>query len=91
MTSAILDALDRALAALTYAQVEHIDPRTREVTAAGDEVPLLQRSIAQDLRDMESRLGRVAVGKTLLSANAAAIDEALLAIEEARAELRGVR
>lgn len=88
MRAAVLEALDRAIAALTYDEVEHQN-LTLGTVKTGNEVPLLQRSIAQDLRDMERRLGAQVVGKTLFSANAAAIDEALLAIEEARAALCG--
>ena len=68
----------RAIQALTYDDIEqHPDNGTLR---QGVEVPLLQRSIANDLRQLETVLG--AKGKTNLFAIAAAIDEALLALAE---------
>lgn len=68
----------RAIAALTYDEIEQrFDDGT---IRQGISVPLLQRSIANDLRQLEAVLG--AKGKTNLFAIAAAIDEALLALVE---------
>ena len=73
MSEQALQALDRAIAALTCDEIE--------VFPAGN-VPLLQASIGFELIQIEKSMsGR---GKTLLSATAAAIDEALLAVAEAR-------
>lgn len=73
MNEQALNALDRAIAALTCDEIE--------VFPAGN-VPLLQASIGFELVQIEKSFsGR---GKTLLSATAAAIDEALLAVAEAR-------
>lgn len=67
----------RAIAALTYDEIEqHGDGMTRTDT----DVPLLQRSIANDLRQIEAQMG--GKGKTLLFAIATSIDEALLALVE---------
>lgn len=68
----------RAIQALTYDEIEQRfdDGAVRQ----GIGVPLLQRSIANDLRQLEAVLG--AKGKTNLFAIAAAIDEALLALVE---------
>ena len=81
-----LQAVERALAALTY---DHIERRGRdgEVIAVGEQIPLLQRSIAQDLRHLE-RVLSIPVGTlTLLSGTAQAIDDALTELEEARMAL----
>ncbi|MFZ5747897.1 MAG: hypothetical protein ACOY45_09615 [Pseudomonadota bacterium] len=86
--SAARDAVERAIAALTYASVTQIEPITGRELAVDAEVPLLDRSIGRDLRSIETFLGRDAKGRTLLSANAAAIDEALLALAEAREAMR---
>lgn len=86
--SAALDAVERAMAALTYASVTQIEPVTGRELAIDGAVPLLERSIGRDLRSIETLLGRDARGRTLLSANAAAIDEALLALAEAREAMR---
>ena len=70
--------LTRAIQALTYDEIEQrFDDGT---IRQGIGVPLLQRSIANDLRQLEAVLG--AKGKTNLFAIAAAIDEALLALVE---------
>lgn len=69
-------AVMRAIAALTYDEIERHGPLGRE------EVSLLDRSIARDLRQLEAMLGSKAKGQTLLFALATAIDEALLALEE---------
>lgn len=89
MTAQAMDAIDRLIAALTYDHIEHIDLASGETIAEGDNVPLLQRSIAQDLRQIEGQLGAHAKGRTILGATADAIDEALLAAAEARAALPG--
>jgi len=74
-------ALDRVIAALTYDEIEQ--RRTSwGPTLRNEEVPLLDRSIAQDLMQIEAQLG--GRGKTLLSAIAESINEALLAAQEAR-------
>ncbi len=68
----------RAIAALTYDEIEqHMDDGTVRTDQA---VPLLQRSIANDLRMIEAQLG--GKGQTLLFAIAEAIDEALIALVE---------
>lgn len=79
-----LQAIDRAIAALTYEQVEHI-PVDGGDTLSGDQVPLLQRSIGQDLTRIEATIA--AKGCTLLAAIAASIDEALMALAEGRESL----
>ncbi len=89
MASPALDPLARAVAALTYDHIERLDPTSGRTLAEGDAIPLLQRSIGQDLRGIEAQLGLKAKGQTLLSATAGAIDEALLAIAEAQAALGG--
>ena len=89
MTNPTIDAIDRLIAALTYDHIEHIDRESGDTIAEGEGVPLLQRSIAQDLRQIEGRLGVHAKGRTILGATADAIDEALLAAAEAKAELAG--
>lgn len=63
--------ITRAIAALTYDEIT--DHR-------GNTPPLLDRSIANCLRDIEAQLG--AKGRTRLHAIAVAIDEALLALVE---------
>jgi len=66
----------RAIAALTYDSVEMLDKnRWHEIQG-----PLLRRSIANDLRQLEAVLG--GKGKTNLFAIAEAIDEALMALVE---------
>lgn len=89
MTKPAIDAIDRLIAALTYEHIEHIDIASGDTIAEGEGVPLLQRSIAQDLRQIEGQLGAHAKGRTILGATADAIDEALLAAAEAKAELAG--
>lgn len=79
-----LEAIERAIAALTYEHVEHIPMGAGEVLK-DTQVPLLQRSIAQDLTRAEATIS--AKGKTLLSAIALSIDEALVALAEARESL----
>ncbi len=81
--------LDQAVAALTYDQVERLDARSLDVIASGDEIPLHERSIGQDLAQMERWLGIEARDRTLLSAIAASIRIALSAVDEARTLLRG--
>lgn len=63
--------ITRAIAALTYDEI---------TDQAGNTPPLLDRSIANCLRDIEAQLG--AKGRTRLHAIATAIDEALLALVE---------
>ena len=87
MAAEALDALQRIVTALTYDQIEQVG--AAGLIAEGEDVPLLQRSIAQELRDLESRLGLNAKGRTMLSATANAIDEALLAAAEAQLALKG--
>jgi len=66
----------RAIAALTYDSVEMLHHnRWHEIQG-----PLLRRSIANDLRQLEAVLG--GKGKTNLFAIAEAIDEALMALVE---------
>lgn len=68
--------IQAAIRALTYDSVELLHHnRWHEIKG-----PILQRSIANDLRQLEAVLG--AKGKTNLFALAAAIDEALLALVE---------
>ena len=57
-----------------------------DVITIGEAIPLLQRSIAQDLVRIDRQLGNKG---GLLTAIATAIDEALLAVAEARAALMG--
>lgn len=66
-----------AIRALNYDEVELVQ---NGQWVDGSSRPILQRSIANDLRQMETVLG--AKGKTNLFALAAAIDEALLALVE---------
>lgn len=81
-----LAPLGQAIAALTYDQIE-VTQADSGSTICGTAVPLLHRSIGQDLMRVESAMG--GQGKTVFSAIAASIDEALIAIEEARGLLRG--
>ena len=69
--------IPRAIAALTY---DHIEQHEGGMVRTDTQVPLLQRSIANDLRQIEASLG--GKGKTLLFAIAEAIDEALIALVE---------
>lgn len=88
MSHPALDALHRAVAALTQDEIEVISTTFGMSTSmSGDEVPLLERSIANDLMRIDSAIS--GKGNTLLSAIAHSIDEALVAIEEARRLLRG--
>ena len=88
MTHPALDPLQRAIAALTYDEIQVTSVTFGIQTVMnGEEVPLLDRSIGQDLTRIDSALS--GKGSTLLSAIAHAIDEALLAIEEARQLLQG--
>ena len=89
MTTQALDAIERLIAALTYEKIEHIDAASGDTIAEGEGIPLLRRSIAQDLRQIEGQLGAHAKGRTILGATADAIDEALLAAAEAKADLPG--
>lgn len=79
-------ALTRATAALTQNMIQHVSTDGR-VLAEGAEIALLERSIGNDLLHIERQMGRKCVGTTILSALAASIDEALLALEEAQAAL----
>ncbi|MBV1917587.1 MAG: hypothetical protein KUG65_05955 [Sphingomonadaceae bacterium] len=80
MTHKALAGINQIIAALTDDEIEQ---NQADGTVLRDEqVPLLNRSISHDLLQVESVIG--ARGKTLLSAIAAAIDEALLAAEQAR-------
>ena len=83
-----LHSLHRAVVALTQDEIE-VTSITFGVTSSisGEQVPLLERSIANDLMRIDSAIS--GKGKTLLSAIAHSIDEALIAIEEARRVLRG--
>lgn len=67
----------RAIAALTYDEIEQHEGGMVRTDQA---VPLLQRSIANDLRQIEAVMG--GKGQTLLFAIAEAIDEALIALVE---------
>ena len=78
------EAIRAAIAALTVDEIEIRDIRGGLI-AANDAVPVLQRSIGHDLVRIERCLSPS--GPTLLSATAAAIDEALLELVEALAEL----
>ena len=84
MSQQALQAVERAIAALTYEEAEEDTPRGPKA------VPLLGQSIANDLRELDRQIATTA-GRTLtrLFANAEAIDEALLALVEARKELMG--
>ena len=89
MSQQALQAIERAIAALTVEVIERqlVDDAGKRMVITAPEVPLLQRSIGLDLSWIERSLsGR---GKTLLSATHEAIDEALLALEEARKLLAG--
>lgn len=88
VTSPALEPLARAIAALTYDEIEchEVDEAGFLLVTIGEAIPLLQRSIAQDLVRIDRQLGQKA---GLLSAIGAAIDEALLAVAEARAQLMG--
>ncbi len=59
----------------------------RETVTSGEQIPLLQRSIGQDLVRIDRAMG--VRGNSLLGATAEAIDAALLAIAEARQALKG--
>lgn len=78
-----LASLDQAIAALTYDEIEEVSTEFgMRQSRSGEEVALFDRSIANDLILIEAALsGR---RQTILSAIATSIDEALLAIEEAR-------
>ncbi len=76
----------RAIAALTYNEIEVI-PTDSGVPICNEQVPLLDRSIANDLMRIDSAIS--GKGQTLLSAIAHSIDEALVAIAEARLLLQG--
>lgn len=90
MTVAALAAVRRAIGALTYDEIEQIACASGATIARDHDVPLLQRSIANDLERMDGCIAGPARGQTLLSAIGAAIDEALLALAEAQAELERV-
>jgi len=83
MSQTILANLDRAIAALTVSEYEVHGVSPQE--AAREKGALLNRSVGRDLIDIERILG--ARGKTLLSGIGAGIDEALLELAAARAEL----
>jgi hypothetical protein len=68
--------IERAIAALTYDEVEILHNGHWQE----GKHPLLKRSIANDLRQIEASLS--GKGKTLLFAIAESIDEALLALAE---------
>lgn len=74
MTNSQLECIFRAIDALTCAEI------IRDGDDVTKTVPILIRSIAFELRQIEKELG--ASGRTRLHAIAAAIDEALLALEE---------
>lgn len=69
-----IDCLYRAILALTCEEI------IRDGVDVTYDVPILVRSVSHELRQIEKCLG--ASGKTNLHAIAAAIDEALLALEE---------
>jgi len=79
-----LSSIDQIIAALTYDEVERHPTGGGQITR-NRQIPLLHRSISQDLIQIERGIG--AKGKTLLSALAASIDEALLAAEQARKDV----
>lgn len=80
-----LEPLARAMAALTYDEIDVI-AAGMGITLSNEEVTLLDRSIGHDLIRLEAAIS--AKGLTLLSAIAASIDEALTSIEEARRPLQ---
>lgn len=84
MTKPALSAIEAAIAALTVESIEQIDSDGEQLQ--GEQVALFHRSIGRDLERIEKALS--ASGETLLSATAASIDEALLALAEARGVLR---
>ena len=84
MSKAVLDAVERVIAALTYDEIESI-PTERGKHVPDAEQPLFHRSIANDLVSAEKVIS--ARGKTLLSKIGDAINEALMAAEEARLAL----
>ncbi|MCC7097286.1 MAG: hypothetical protein IT472_08915 [Thermomonas sp.] len=84
----MLGLLDQAVAALTYDSVEVLDAKSLDVVARDEQVPLQQRSIGQDLAQMERWLGIEARDRTMLSAIAASIRIALSAVDEARMLIR---
>ena len=74
MTNEQLTCIFRAIEALTCSEI------IRDGEDVTDTVPILVRSMAFELRQIEKELG--ASGRTRLHSIAAAIDEALLALEE---------
>lgn len=76
MTDTERECLQRAIAALTFEQIEN--DRGADVLS---ETPLLNKSISFSLRQIEASLGPI--GATQLNGIAQSIDEALLAIAEA--------
>lgn len=84
MSKAVLDAVERVIAALTYEHIESIPVGAGE-RLVNEQLPLFDRSIANDLVTAEKVIG--ARGKTLLGAIGESINEALLAAEEARLAL----
>lgn len=74
MTENEADCIYRAILALTCEEI------IRDGVDVTYDVPILVRSISHELRQIEKCLG--SSGKTNLHAIAAAIDEALLALEE---------
>ncbi len=84
MSKAVLDAVERVIAALTYDDIERI-PAGSFARPMNEQLPLFDRSIAHDLVNAEKVIsGR---GKTLLGKIGESINEALLAAEEARLAL----
>ena len=84
MSKAVLDAVERVIAALTYEDIECI-PAGSFAGPANEQLTLFGRSIAQDLVNAEKVIG--GRGKTLLGKIGESINEALLAAEEARLAL----
>lgn len=88
MAHPALPPLHRAIAALTYDEIEVISTMFGVSTStSGDDVPLLDRSIANDLMRIDSVIS--GGGNSLIAAIAHSIDEALVAIEEARRLITG--
>lgn len=90
MSTAAIDALDRVTAALTNDEIALVDAATGNTFAEGHGVPLLQRSVGQDVRDLTERMNTSAQDKRLLIRLADCIDEALLAAAEAKSDLERV-
>lgn len=90
MTHPALDPVERVIAALTYDHLERtdVDDDGQTVISVDEAIPLLQRSISDDLEMIAREVPKRA---KVLRAIGAAIDEALLAAAETRAALRKVQ